>query len=401
MLAKKSIDDIPPEDFSQKRVFVRVDFNVPIHNGKVTNNLRIREEIPTIKKLLELNAKVILVSHWGRPKGKRSEEFSLRPVFEELKSFLPETKIYFVETLEELQKKSQEIQPKEIILFENIRFYDQEEKNDLEFAKELAKCADIYVNDAFASAHRAHTSTEGVARFVKPAVAGYLMKKELEYLTKILYQPERPFYAILGGAKISDKILVIENLLKIVDKLLIGGAMMFTFLRALGYSTGNSLVEEDRIQVAKEILEEHKDKVILPVDAVVTDFLDMKKLQIGSISEVEVQQIPEGKIGVDIGSKTIEYYKRELSQAKLVFWNGPMGTFEIEQTSKGTFELARALAEITKHGVITIVGGGDSTSAIEKIGLGSEVSHVSTGGGASLEFIEGKVLPGIDVLDSK
>ncbi len=397
----KTIDDLTPDEVKGKRVFVRVDFNVPVKNGFVENDLRIRSSLPTIKTLLEKEGKIILVSHLGRPKGKRSEEFSLVPVYSKLKELLPEYNLYFVETIEELISRSKEIKEKEMILFENIRFYEGEEKNDLELAKKLAESADLYVNDAFGTAHRAHSSTEGVARFVKPAVAGYLIQREIEYLSKAIHNPAKPYVAIIGGAKISDKIEVIRNLLKFVDKLIIGGAMMFTFYRAQGLSTGKSLVEEDKINLARELLEESKGKILLPSDCVISDSFDPRNRTTGSLKTVNIQEIPEWGIGLDIGGKTIEIYRKEILNAKTIVWNGPMGVFEIEETAKGTFELARALAEATRQGATSIIGGGDSASAIEKIHLENEVSHVSTGGGASLEFLEGKVLPGIAILDKK
>lgn len=397
----KTIDDLKKEEVENKRALVRVDYNVPIHNGKVENNLRIRSTIPTIKKLLELNTKVILISHLGRPKGKKNPEYSLRPVYEELKQLLPEANIYFIENIEDLKEKSTKIQPKEIILFENIRFFEGEEKNDPELVKILSECGDFYVNDAFGTAHRAHASTEGVARILKPAVAGYLIKKEVEYLSKTISNPPHPYIAIIGGAKISGKIDVIENLLKVTDKLLIGGAMMFTFYKAMGIPTGKSLVEEDKVELASKLLNKAKDKILLPIDCVISDEFDPKALKHGFLKEVDYTQIPENGIGLDIGSKTIELYKKELKIAKLVVWNGPMGVFEMSETAKGTFEIAKYLAEITKNGCITVVGGGDSSEAVEKAGLQDSFSHVSTGGGASLEFIEGKTLPGIAVLDKK
>lgn len=397
----KTIDDLSKDQIQNKRVIVRVDFNVPIHNGIVTNDLRIRESLPTIKKLLELNAKIILISHLGRPKGKRSPEFSLKPVYEVLKKLLNKTTIHFIETIEQLKEKSNQIQPKEIILFENIRFYEGEEKNDPELSKKLAECGDVYVNDAFGSAHRAHSSTEGIANFLKPAVAGYLLKKEIEYLSKAISNPEHPYIAIIGGAKISGKIDVIQNLLSKVDKLLIGGAMMFTFYKAMGYNTGKSLVEEDKIDLAKSLLEKSQGKIILPVDCVISDFFDFKNLKIGSLQTVDIKNIPENGIGLDIGPNTLELYSKELENAKTVVWNGPMGVFEIQDTAKGTIEIAKQLAKITKKGAITIVGGGDSATAIEEANLQNDISHVSTGGGASLEFLEGKILPGISILDKK
>lgn len=397
----KSIDDLPHELFNQKRVIVRVDFNVPIHNGVVTNDLRIRESLPTIHKLLELNSKVILISHLGRPKGKRSLEFSLKPVLQSLKKLLPHTTIHFVETIEELKEKSQRIQPKELILFENIRFYEGEEKNDPELSKKLAECGDVYVNDAFGSAHRAHSSTEGIANYLKPAVAGYLLKKEIEYLSKAITNPERPYIAIIGGAKISGKIDVIQNLLSKIDKLLIGGAMMFTFYKAQGLNVGKSLIEEDKIDLARSLLDQAKNKILLPIDCVISDVFDFKNLKVGNLQTVEIRNIPDNGIGLDIGPKSLELYSKELESAKTVVWNGPMGVFEITDTAKGTLEIAKQLAKITKNGAITIVGGGDSASFIEGANLQKEISHVSTGGGASLEFLEGKILPGISILDKK
>ncbi|MFN3603603.1 MAG: phosphoglycerate kinase [Leptonema sp. (in: bacteria)] len=397
----KSIEDLAKDQLNGKRVIVRVDFNVPVHNGIVTNDLRIRESLPTIKKLLELGSKIILISHLGRPKGKKSSEFSLQPVLNSLKMLLPEVPIHFVETLQELKEKSNQIQSKEIILLENIRFYEGEEKNDPVLAKQLAECGDVYVNDAFGTAHRAHASTEGIANFLRPAVAGYLLKKEIDYLSKAILNPEHPYIAIIGGAKISGKIDVIQNLLSKVDALLIGGAMMFTFYKAQGLSVGKSLVEEDKIDLAKSLLEKSQGKIVLPVDCIISDHFDFKNLKIGSLQSVEVDKIPPWGIGLDIGPKTLELFSKQLEKAKTVVWNGPMGVFEISETAKGTIELAKELSKITKKGAITIVGGGDSATAIEQANLQNEISHVSTGGGASLEFLEGKVLPGISILDKK
>ncbi len=401
MIEIKSIDDLNISESQYKRALVRVDLNVPIQNGKVTNDLKIRSVIPTIKKLQDLNTKIILISHLGRPKGKKSEEFSLKPVYEELKKVFQNTTIYFVETIEELKEKSNHIKPKEIILLENIRFYEGEEKNNIDLAKKLAECGDFYVNDAFGTAHRAHVSTEGVARFLNPKVAGYLMKKEVDYLSKAITNPARPYYAIIGGAKISGKIDVIENLLKICDKIFIGGAMMFTFYKAMGLKTGKSLVEEDKVDLAKKLLEKSNGKLLLPVDCVISDMFDPKVLIHGELKEVLRENIPENGIGLDIGSKTINMYTNELENAKTVVWNGPMGVFEIQDTAKGTIEIIKKMVEITKKGTITIIGGGDSAAAVEELGLQDQLSHVSTGGGASLEFLEGKVLPGIAVLDKK
>jgi len=397
----KSIDDLSKEEVKHKRALVRVDYNVPMKDGQVVNDLRITSTIPTINKLLELETKIILISHLGRPKGKRNPEFSLKPVYEVLKKLFPNNNIYFTETIEELKEKCKNIQPKEIILLENIRFYEGEEKNDLNLAKDLAECGDFYVNDAFGTAHRAHASTEGVARFLKPAVCGYLLKKEIDYLSKTIENPSHPYVAIIGGAKISDKIKVIENLLKLSEKILIGGAMMYTFYKAKGLKTGKSLVEEDKVDLAKKLLEKANGKILLPIDTAVSDMFDPKARKIGSLKEVSFDQIPDDGIGLDIGSKTIDLYNKELQNARLVIWNGPMGVFEIPETAKGTFEVAKAVAELTQKGAITIVGGGDSSEAVEEAGLKDKFSHVSTGGGASLEFIEGRELPGIAILDKK
>jgi phosphoglycerate kinase len=396
-MKKITIDDL---HLKGKRVLVRVDFNVPIENGKVADDTRIRESLPTIRKIIESGGKAILISHLGRPKG-YDEKYSLKPVAEHLSKLLGMSVKFAPDCIgEEVRKMVSELKEGEVLLLENVRFHPEEEKNDENFAKELASIADVYINDAFGSAHRAHASTEGVARFVKETAIGYLMKKEIEYLSKALTNPEKPYVAILGGAKVSDKIQVIKNLMDKVDAFLIGGGMSNTFLKAKGYELGKSLVENDKIELAKEILNEAEKrniKFILPVDCVIaSEFSNNATFEITSVDKVK----PDWMI-LDIGPKTIETFKDVLKDAKTVVWNGPMGVFEFDNFAKGTFEIAKALAEITSKGAVTIVGGGDSASAISKAGLADKVSHVSTGGGASLEFLEGKELPGISAIKDK
>jgi len=396
-MKKITIDDL---NLKGKRVLVRVDFNVPIENGKVADDTRIRESLPTIRKIIESGGKAILISHLGRPKG-FDEKYSLKPIAEHLSKLLGISVKFTPDCIgEEVRKMVSELKEGEVLLLENVRFHPEEEKNDENFAKELASIADVYINDAFGSAHRAHASTEGVARFVKETAIGYLMKKEIEYLSKALTNPEKPYVAILGGAKVSDKIQVIKNLMDKVDAFLIGGGMANTFLKAKGYEVGKSLVENDKIELAKEILSEAEKrniKFILPVDCVIaSEFSNNANFEITSVDKVK----PDWMI-LDIGPKTIETFKDVLKDAKTVVWNGPMGVFEFDNFAKGTFEIAKVLAEITSKGAVTIVGGGDSASAISRAGLSDKVSHVSTGGGASLEFLEGKELPGISAIKDK
>ncbi|NNG66950.1 phosphoglycerate kinase [Caldanaerobacter subterraneus] len=394
-MKKKTVRDI---DVSGKRVLVRVDFNVPMdENENITDDRRIREALPTIEYLINHNAKVILVSHLGRPKGKFNPDYSLKPVAKRLSELLKKPVIMAEDVIgEDAKAKAAALKEGEVLLLENVRFHAEEEKNDPEFAKELASLADIYVNDAFGTAHRAHASTAGVAKYL-PAVAGFLIEKELSIMGETLENPKRPFVAILGGAKVSDKIGVITNLLEKVDSLLIGGGMAYTFIKAKGYEIGKSLLEEDKIELAKEIMEKAKQKGVnfmLPVDTVIA-----KELKSGVPYEVvDIDKMPEDQIGVDIGPKTIEEYSKVIKHAMTVVWNGPMGVFEIPEFAKGTEAIAKALSECKGT---TIVGGGDSAAAIEQLGYADKVTHISTGGGASLEFLEGKVLPGIDVLNDK
>jgi phosphoglycerate kinase len=390
---KKTIRDI---DVKDKRVLVRVDFNVPLKNGVVTDDRRIVAALPTIQYLLDHGAKaVILMSHLGRPKGGPSPEFSMKPVSARLSELLKRPVIQLDDCVgPEVEKAVASAPPGSVIMLENTRFHAGEEKNDLELAQGMARLADIYVNDAFGSAHRAHSSTEGVARFL-PAVAGFLMEKELNYLGKALASPERPFVAIMGGAKISDKIAVIRNLLSKVDTLLIGGGMANTFFKAQGYHVGDSLVEDEALDTARELLREGGDKLVLPVDCVVADRFDAD----AQSKVVAVNEVPAGWRILDIGPATVAHFGNRLQGAKTVVWNGPMGVFEFPRFAEGTFAIAKVLAGL--QGATTIVGGGDSAAAVEKSGLAEKFSHISTGGGASLEFLEGRVLPGVAALQDK
>jgi len=395
VLNKKSIEDI---DVKGKKVLVRVDFNVPINeNGSITDDRRIREALPTIKYLKAHNAKVILMSHLGRPKGKFNLDYSLKPVAEKLSQRLQaDVKLAKDVIGDEVQAEVLGLKEGDVMLLENVRFYEEEEKNDREFSKKLAALGDIYVNDAFGTAHRAHASTTGVAEFL-PSAIGFLIKKELDIMGKALTRPERPFIAILGGAKVSDKIGVIENLLDKVDALLIGGGMAYTFYKAKGYEVGKSILEADKVELAKGILEKAESKhvkLLLPTDVVVaTEFENDAPRK-----TVPVNMIPENQMGMDIGESTREVFSDIVKNAKTVVWNGPVGVFEMPNFAKGTFELAKAMSECKGT---TIVGGGDSAAAIEQLGFADKITHISTGGGASLEFLEGKVLPGIAAINDK
>lgn len=395
----KTIDDIA---LAGKKVLVRVDFNVPMTPDlKVSDDKRIVESLPTIKKILAAGGAVILMSHLGRPKGKPTPEFSLKPVAQHLSGLLKQDVKFAEDCVGRPARAAVDaLQPGQVLLLENLRFHAEEEKNVEEFAKELASLGEVYVNDAFGTAHRAHASTEGVTRFVKPAVAGYLMQKEIEYLGRAVGNPARPYMAILGGAKISGKIDVIQNLMPKVDALVIGGGMAFTFFRAQGLEVGDSLVEQEKLALAKEIMDAAKaqnKRLILPVDCVIADKFDNDAQR----RIVPVNQIPAGWRGLDIGPETVKIVNMELRRAKTIVWNGPMGVFEMPNFANGTLEIAKLLAEVTKTGATTIVGGGDSAAAIAQAGFENAVSHVSTGGGASLEYLEGKNLPGLAALDQK
>ncbi len=394
-MAKKTVKDV---DVTGKRVFVRVDFNVPIdEEGNITDDTRIRAAMPTIEYLTNSNAKVILASHLGRPKGEINLKFSLRPVAEKL-SRLSNREILFSSDCigPEAAEKVNKMNDGDILLLENLRFHKEEEENDAHFAKKLASLADIYVNDAFGTAHRAHASTSGIAKFL-PGVAGFLMEKEITTMGNAIENPDRPFAAILGGAKVSDKIGVVENLINKVDCLLIGGGMAYTFIKAQGYEIGKSLLETNKIKLARELMQQanaKKVKLILPVDTVAAD-----RLSDDAEHEVlNIEEMPADKMGLDIGPKTAELFSKEIKKAKTVVWNGPMGVFEMEPFATGTRKIAQAMSECKGK---TIVGGGDSVAAIEQMGFRDSMTHISTGGGASLEFLEGKELPGISALQNK
>lgn len=388
---KKTVKDI---DLKGKRVLMRVDFNVPMAEGKVTDDKRIRAALPTINYVLEQGASLILMSHLGRPKGGPDPEFSLKAASEVLAGHLGKSVQMAPDCIGAgVEKMAKTLKPGDVLMLENTRFHSGEEKNDLDLAGQMAALGDVYVNDAFGSAHRAHSSTEGVARYL-PAVSGFLMEQELEYLGRAIANPEHPYVAILGGAKISDKILVVETLLTKCDKLIIGGGMANTFLVARGLNMQDSLVESASIETAKSVLAKSGEKLILPVDAVIADKFDAE----ANTQIVGVDKIPAGWRMMDVGSKTISLYKAALKGAKLVVWNGPVGVFEMPKFAEGTFALAKLLAE---SGAVTVIGGGDSASAVKKAGVAKQMSHVSTGGGASLEFLEGKELPGVAALMDK
>ncbi|NNC33086.1 phosphoglycerate kinase [Longimicrobium terrae] len=399
-MRKRTIADLRDDELRGRRVVVRVDYNVPIEDGRITDDTRITSTLPTLNALLQRGASLVLLAHFGRPKGKPVPEMSLRPVAARLAELLEGHSVRFVEDTvgREAHGAASMLQPGEVILLENTRFLPGEEKNDGPLAEQLAALGDVFVNDAFGAAHRAHSSTAGIATIMrgqgKPAVAGLLMDRELEYLGRALASPARPFVAILGGSKISGKIDVIRSLLPKTDHLLIGGAMANTFFRSMGLATGTSLVEDDRVEMARELLAQAGDKLVIPVDAVVAP-----RLEAGQTTTVVArEEIQADQSVLDIGPRTVEEFRRVLGTAGTVLWNGPMGVFEIAEFAAGTRGVAEAVADATDRGATTIIGGGDSAAAVADMGLESRMSHVSTGGGASLEFLEGRELPGVSVL---
>lgn len=384
-------------DVKGKKVLVRVDYNVPMDSeGEITDDIRIRSSLPTVEYLLENGAAVILMSHLGRPKGEPKKEYSMLPVANKLSQLLKKEVVFADDDLvvsEKVREMAKGLKPGQVMLLQNTRFRKEEEKNEDSFAKELASLAELYVNDAFGTSHRAHASNVGVSKYL-PSALGYLVEKEVSIMGKALDDPERPFVAILGGAKVSDKIGVIENLLSKVNAIIIGGGMAFTFLKAKGYEVGTSLLEEDKVQLAKDLMEKAKENgvaMVLPVDVVVAKEFKNDT----SFKTVPSDGIPSDMMGLDIGSESIELFESVIKEARTIVWNGPMGVFEMDNFNKGTYAVAKALVE---SGAITIVGGGDSASAVERAGLADEITHVSTGGGASLELLEGKILPGIDAI---
>ena len=398
-MSKLTINDL---DLKGKRVFIRVDFNVPLRDAVVTDDTRIRETLPTLRLAIAKGGRLILASHLGRPKGGPDAKYSLKPAAKKLEELLGKPAAFALDCIGPgAEAQSKALRDGEVLVLENVRFHPEEERNDEAFSKQLAAlCDGVFVCDAFGSAHRAHASVVGITRFVRQAAAGLLMEKELAYLGKAVTNPERPFVAILGGAKVSDKIEVVENLMKIADAMLIGGGMAYTFLKADGHSIGKSLVEDDKLDLAKRLREEAQQKkfaLLLPVDHVVG--AEFKPDTVAKI--VSVHDTPDGWMGLDIGPKTIETYKQKLAGAKTIVWNGPMGVFEMPAFAKGTLEIAKAVADATTAGATSIIGGGDSVAAVHQSRVANKISHISTGGGASLEFLAGRKLPGVEALTSK
>lgn len=399
-MSKKTLANLSKSDLEGKRALVRADFNVPLDDaGNITDDTRIRAALPTIQDLISKDAKVILASHFGRPKGEVKDKLRLTPVAKRLSELLGKEVVKCDDCIgDEVTNKVGGMQNGDVLLLENVRFHGEEEKNDAEFAKKLASNADLYVNDAFGTAHRAHASTEGVTHYLTPSIAGYLIEKELQYLQNAIENPQRPLAAIIGGSKVSSKIGVIETLLDKCDKLIIGGGMIFTFYKARGLNVGKSLVEEDKLELAKTLEAKAKEKgvdLLLPTDVVVADNFAAD----ANSQTVSIENIPDGWMGLDIGPDSVKKFQEALGDCKSVIWNGPMGVFEFDKFAAGTEAIAHTLAELSKKGTTTIIGGGDSVAAVEKVGLADQMSHISTGGGASLELLEGKTLPGIAALN--
>ncbi|NEO60057.1 MAG: phosphoglycerate kinase [Moorea sp. SIO4G2] len=399
-MSKKSVANLSESDLAGKTVLVRADLNVPLDdNGTITDDTRIRAALPTVQDLLKKGAKVILCSHLGRPKGQVKESLRLTPVANRLSELLGQPVTMCKDCVgDEVAAQVGALANGQVALLENLRFHAGEEKNDPEFTKQLASLADLYVNDAFGTAHRAHASTEGVTHYLSPSVAGYLIEKELQYLQNAVENPEKPLAAIIGGSKVSSKIGVIDTLLEKVDKLLIGGGMIFTFYKARGMSVGKSLVEDDKLDLAKSLEAKAKERgveLLLPTDVVIADNFAPD----ANSQTVSIEAIPDGWMGLDIGPDSVKVFQEALADCKTVIWNGPMGVFEFDKFAKGTEAIANSMAELTKTGASTIIGGGDSVAAVEKVGVADQMSHISTGGGASLELLEGKVLPGIAALN--
>ena len=399
-MSKKTLANLSKSDLEGKRALVRADFNVPLDDaGNITDDTRIRAALPTIQDLISKNAKVILASHFGRPKGEVKDKLRLTPVAKRLSELLGKEVVKCDDCIgDEVANKVGGLQNGDVLLLENVRFHGEEEKNDSEFAKKLASNADLYVNDAFGTAHRAHASTEGVTHYLSPSIAGYLIEKELQYLQNAIENPQRPLAAIIGGSKVSSKIGVIETLLDKCDKLIIGGGMIFTFYKARGLNVGKSLVEEDKLELAKSLEAKAKEKgvdLLLPTDVVVADNFAAD----ANSQTVSINNIPDGWMGLDIGPDSVKTFQEALGSCKSVIWNGPMGVFEFDKFAVGTEAIAHTLADLSKKGATTIIGGGDSVAAVEKVGLADQMSHISTGGGASLELLEGKTLPGIAALN--
>jgi phosphoglycerate kinase len=399
VMNKLSIRDL---ELKGRRVFIRVDFNVPMSAGKVEDDTRIRETLPTLRLAIERGARVVLASHLGRPKGKVDLKYSLAPVAVWLKELLGNKAVAFAADCvgADAEAKSKALHDGDVLLLENVRFHAEEEANDSEFARKLAGlCDGLFVCDAFGSAHRAHASVVGITKFVSQSAAGLLMEKELAYLGKAISQPDRPFVSVLGGAKVSDKIEVVQNLMKLADAMLIGGAMAYTFLKSQGLPSGKSLVENDKLDLARDLLKEAKSRnfrLVLPVDHVLAESFDSAETRVTDIAHT-----PDGWMGLDIGPKTIELFRKEISTARTIVWNGPLGMFEKPAFAQGTLAVARAVAAASAAGATSIVGGGDSVAAVEQSGLASQISHISTGGGASLEFLAGEKLPGVEALTDR